>query len=256
MEIRYKRGKEIEKLRQGGRILALALKTVEENIRPGISTKEIENIAERVLREHNARPSFKNYVPRGSSEPFPAAICTSINEEVVHGIPSPDRVLKEGDIIGVDMGVEFQQYYTDAAVTLIVGRVTSKIRQLVETTRKALLAGILACQVGNTLVDIARAVENTVTRAGCSVVRDLVGHGVGVAVHEDPPVANFVDGALDLPLEEGMVIAIEPMVNMGTWKVKTNSDAWTVVTADGQPSAHFEHTVAITSAGPVILTRT
>jgi len=252
--IEYKTPQEIAKIREAGRVVATILERIKYAIKPGITTKDLEKIAEATLKEFNARSAFKGYKPNGVPVPFPGLICTSVNEEVVHGIPS-DRRLKDGDIVSVDVGVELDGYFADGAETFQVGRVNHEIAKLLETTKRALLAGILQAQIGKTLVDIASAIEKIVSEAGFSVVRDLVGHGVGKSLHEDPPVANFVSGARPIPLNEGMVIAIEPMVNLGNWRIKTLKDGWTVVTKDGKPSAHFEHSVAITNIGPLVLTR-
>ena len=254
MKIIYKRDDEIAKIRDAGRILALTLQSVSKYIKPGVSTKELEEIAVETMKEYNAHSSCLNYCPQGFLKPYPGAICTSVNEEVVHGIPSSHKKLKEGDIIDIDIVLEYQHYYADSSMTFAVGKVDSKVASLVDTTRRSLLAGILEAQVGNTLIDIARAIEETVKKAGFSIVRDFVGHGVGVAMHEDPPIANFVDGALNVPLMEGMVIAIEPMVNLGKEQVRVLGNKWTVVTVDGKPSAHFENTIAIVNGKPLILT--
>lgn len=252
--IEIKSPAEIDKIRQAGRVVSLILKRIEESITPGITTKELEEIAAKTLAEFNARSAFKGYKPNGAKTPFPGIICTSVNDEVVHGIPG-NRVLDEGDIVSVDVGVELNGYYADGAATFAVGRVSYEVARLIDITRKALFAGILQARVGNTIVDIARSIERVVSDAGFSVVRELVGHGVGRRLHEEPPVPNFADGASPIPLQEGMVLAIEPMVNMGSWKIKVLDDGWTVVTADGQPSAHFEHSVAITTLEPLVLTR-
>ncbi len=252
--INLKSPQEIEKIRNAGRVVALILNRIREIIRPGVTTKELEQIAEQTLKEFNARSAFKGYKPDGAKYPFPAAICTSVNDEVVHGIPG-ERILNDGDIISVDVGVELDGYYADGAETFIVGIASHDVARLVDTTRKALLAGILQARAGNSLKDIARSIENIVVNAGFSVVRELVGHGVGKSLHEEPPVPNFVNGAPNVVLKEGMVLAIEPMVNMGHWRVKVLDDGWTVATVDGKPSAHFEHSIAITRIEPIVLTR-
>lgn len=252
--INLKTPSEIEKIKEAGKVVGLILKRIEEIVAPGVKTKELEQIAYEVLKEFGARSAFKGYKPNGAKKPFPALICTSVNNEVVHGIPG-DRVLNEGDIVSVDVGVELGGYYADGAATFAVGRVTHEVARLIDVTRKALLSGILQARVGNTLVDVARGIEKVVVEAGFSVVRELVGHGVGRNLHEEPPVPNFVDAAPHIPLREGMVLAIEPMVNMGSFKVRVLDDGWTVVTDDGYPSAHFEHSVAITNVEPLVLTK-
>ena len=241
---------EIERIRASGRVVAEVLEAMSERVRPGITTGELDAIAEEIIRSHaGARPAFKGY---GG---FPASICASVNEEVVHGIPSPDRALAEGDIIGIDVGVLMNGYHADAARTFPVGEPGEETGRLLETTRAALAAGIEAAQPGGRLGDISAAIQEVVEAAGFSVVRELVGHGIGQHLHEDPQVPNFGTAGRGLLLDEGLVIAIEPMVNVGDCRVRTLEDAWTIVTVDGGRSAHFEHTVAITAEGPEVLTR-
>jgi methionyl aminopeptidase len=238
---------EIEKMRAAGRIVAAVLKELEAMVCPGITTKELDRAAERLIRDAGAIPTFKGY--RG----FPASICTSVNEEVVHGIPG-NRKLKEGDIIGIDCGATYQGYVGDAAVTVPVGRVSPELERLIEAARIALHRAIEKCRVGNRLGDVSYAVQSYVEPLGYSVVRNYCGHGIGRQMHEDPQVPNYGKPGTGPRLREGLVIAIEPMINMGNYDVEVLSDGWTVVTVDRSPSAHFEHTVAITEDGPQILT--
>jgi len=240
---------EIEKMKRPNRIVMLILEELAELCKPGRTTREIDERARRLVDKFQVKPAF--YLYRG----FPDYLCTSINEEVVHGIPSRNKVLKEGDIISLDFGVIDDGFYGDAAITVEVGKVSPEIKKLVEVTREALRRAIEQCQVGNHLSDISQAVQTWVEANGFSVVRDFVGHGIGTSLHEDPQVPNFGVPQPNLRLREGMVLALEPMVNMGTWRVAILDDGWTVVTEDGKPSAHFEHSVAITDKGPIILSQ-
>ena len=247
--IQLKSQREIEVMARGGRILAEAVTLMEKSVRPGISTQELDRIAEDFIRSHDgAVPSFKGLYN------FPASICTSINNEIVHGIPSRKRVLIEGDIVSVDIGVKFEGYHTDSATTVAVGEIADESRRLLATTRDALEAGVKAARSGNHLGDIGAAVQSVVEKAGFSVVRDLVGHGIGSGFHEEPQVPNYGKPKRGLRIVPGLTIAIEPMVNVGKSGIRTMPDRWTVVTIDGTRSAHFEHTVAITENGPRILT--
>jgi methionyl aminopeptidase len=248
--VTLKTGAEIDRMRASGRLVARVLDAIGERIGPGVTTADLDALAESIIRSHpGARPAFKGY---GG---FPASICASINDEVVHGIPSASRGLKEGDIVGIDVGVLLDGYHADAARTFAVGAVSPEARELLETTRAALEAGIAAARPGGHLGDISAAIQAVVEAAGFSVVRELVGHGIGQHLHEDPQVPNFGNRGRGLALDPGLVIAIEPMVNRGECGVRTLEDAWTIVTADGTLSAHFEHTVAITENGPEVLTR-
>ena len=247
--IQLKSQREIEVMARGGRILADTVTLMEQSVRPGISTQDLDRIAEDFIRSHpGAVPSFKGLYN------FPASICTSINNEIVHGIPSRKRVLVEGDIVSVDVGVKFEGYHTDSATTVAVGEIPEESRRLLTITREALDAGVRAAVNGNHLGDIGAAVQQVVERAGFSVVRDLVGHGIGTGFHEEPQVPNYGKPSRGLRLVPGLTIAIEPMVNVGKPGIRTMPDRWTVVTVDGARSAHFEHTVAITERGPRILT--
>lgn len=245
--IHLKSKREIDVLRESNRIVDCTFKVLEKFIRPGISTQELNRIADKEIRKKGAEPAFKGY--RG----YPASICVSVNEQVVHGIPSKRR-LQEGDIVSVDLGVLFSGFYGDAAKTFAVGRIGKEAQRLLQVTEESLYKGIESARVGNRLCDISQAIQSWVESHGFSVVREFVGHGIGRQLHEEPQVPNFV--APDYGhrrLEEGMVIALEPMVNMGSSKVKVLSDGWTTITVDGSLSAHFEHSIAVTSDGPDIL---
>ena len=239
---------EIDKARASSRIVAEVLSVLRERIKPGVTTRELDKIAEGVTEKRGAKPAFKGY--RG----YPYSLCASVNEEVVHGMPS-GRVLKEGDIIGLDFGVYYQGFYGDAAVTLPVGRVSEEATRLMSVTEQSLYAAIDQASSGNRLGDISAAVQETAESAGYSVVRDFVGHGIGRNMHEDPQIPNFGKKGRGIELQTGMILAIEPMVNAGRYRVKILPDGWTVITADGSLSAHFEHSVAITDNGPEILSR-
>ncbi len=240
---------EIDIMRRAGRIVAGLLTHLATLVRPGIRTQQLDEAASEYLRRTGATPAFLNY--RG----FPATICVSVNEEVVHGIPGK-RKLREGDLVSIDAGAVVDGLFADAAVTVPVGAVSPQARQLSDTTKRALEDGIAAVSVGGRLSDISYAVQRVVERAGFGVVRDFVGHGIGRALHEEPPVPNFGAPNMGPRLRPGMVLAIEPMVTMGSSEVQTLSDGWTVVTKDRSLAAHFEHTVAITERGPEILTNT
>lgn len=234
---------------QAGKIAAKTLKILERNIRPGVQTSYLNELAENYILSQKAKPAFKGY--RG----FPAGLCVSINDEVVHGLPSRKRVLAEGDIVSLDLGVEYQGFFSDVAATFPVGKISALAKKLIKVTQEALQAGIAQCRPGNYLFDISAAIQNKVESNGFSVVRQLVGHGIGRQLHEDPQVPNYGEAGKGPKLEDGITLAIEPMVNAGGYQVEVLSDGWTVVTADGSLSAHFEHTVAITKNGPWILTK-
>jgi methionyl aminopeptidase len=248
--VTLKSEREIERMRASGKVVAEVLQALGAQVQPGVATAELDRLAETIIRAHEgARPAFKGY---GG---FPASICASVNEEVVHGIPSKSRTLEAGDIVGIDVGVLMDGYHADAARTFAVGPVTEETQRLLSVTQSALEAGIDAARPGARLGDVSAAIQNVAEAAGFSIVRDLVGHGIGQHLHEDPQVPNFGVEGRGLELEPGLVIAIEPMVNVGGSDVRTLEDAWTIVTIDGSLSAHFEHTVAITENGPDILTR-
>jgi methionyl aminopeptidase len=239
---------DLEKMKKAGEILARVMNKVRVSVRVGMSTLEIDNLAQDLIKQENAIPAFLGY--RG----YPAAICTSINEEVVHGIPG-HRVILEGDILSLDLGVKFEGFFSDIAITIGMGRIDPKAKKLIEVTRESLNQGIKAAKAGNRLGDISSAVQKYVEKNGFSVVRQFVGHGIGTSLHEEPEVPNFGMAARGEILKSGMVLAIEPMVNMGTWECEVLEDGWTAVTQDKKLSAHFEHTVAITEDVPLILTK-
>jgi methionyl aminopeptidase len=247
--IQLKSAREIEIMAHGGRILAETVATLRAAVHPGVTTAELDEIGESFIRSHDgATPAFKGLYG------FPGSVCASINNEIVHGIPSRRRTLQAGDIISLDVGVRYQGFYTDSATTVAVGEVPPESRRLLEVTEAALAAGIEAAQPGNHLGDIGAAVQGVVEGAGFSVVKDLVGHGIGVEFHEKPQVPNYGKAKRGMKLAAGLTIAIEPMVNAGSPETREMPDRWTIVTADGSRSAHFEHTVAITAEGPRILT--
>lgn len=240
---------ELEKMHRAGLIVWGALEKMRTMVKPGISTKDLDEFAEAYTEEHHARPAFKGY--RG----YPGSVCTSINQEVVHGIPSLKRVLKEGDILSMDFGVELDGYYGDAALTVPVGKIAPEREKLLRVTRESLDQAIEKVRPGNRLSDISAAVQGWVEKNGFSVVREFVGHGIGTKMHEEPQLPNYGEPGQGPRLLEGMVLAIEPMVNSGGPGVRVLEDKWTAVTTDGSDSAHFEHTVAVTSNGPWVLTR-
>lgn len=241
--------KEIEWMRQGGKILARILNALEEKTKPGVSTSDLDRFAENLAKKFGAKPSFKGY------QNYPASLCVSVNNEVVHGFPRK-RVLEEGDIVGLDFGLLYKGYYTDMARTVKVGKISSLARRLISVTKKSLDLGIAQVRPGNRIGDISFAIQNYVESNGFSVVRDLVGHGVGEKVHEPPQVPNFGEKGKGVKLVKGMTLAIEPMVNAGRPEIKLLPDGWTFVTSDGSLSSHFEHTVAVTKNGFEILTKT
>src|SRR5262245_5797516 len=238
---------EIERMRASGLIVAQVLKSLSEIVEPGLTTLDLDQEAERMIVAAGASPTFKGY------HGFPRSICASINDEVVHGIPSK-RKLREGDIISIDCGATLMGYVGDAAITVPVGKVTEPVKRLLDATRQSLYQAIEKCRIGNRLGDVCNAVQSYVEPLGYAVVKNYCGHGVGRAMHEEPQVPNYGRAGTGPILREGLVIAIEPMINLGHEDVKVLSDGWTVITMDGQPSAHFEHTVAITRDGPQILT--
>ena len=242
-----KNNKEIDLMRSAGKIVAETLLLIEEKVRPGITTAELDRIAEEFITKHGARPSFKGLYG------FPASLCISVNEQVVHGIPG-GYVLKDGDIVSVDCGANINGFHGDAARTFGVGNITKEAEKLINVTRESFFKGIEYAKVGNRLTDISHEIQNCVEAAGFSVVRDFVGHGIGRVVHEDPDIPNYGPPGRGPKLVEGMALAIEPMVNAGNYKVKTLSNDWTVVTSDGSLSAHYENTIVILPDGPEILT--
>ena len=246
--IELKSAREIGLMRRAGHILAEVMDRLRDSVKPGMSTLEIDEDVESFITARGAKSAFKGY--RG----FPATVCISINEEVVHGIPSAHRRIKEGDIVGLDLGCIVEGYYADCAFTLAIGDVPPKVQQLLDVTRESLDQAIQECRPGRRLSDVSHAVQVHVERHGFAVVRAFVGHGIGRALHEDPQVPNFGDPGRGPQLRPGMVLAIEPMVTMGSWEVKVLDDGWTAVTRDGSLAAHFEHTIAVTEAEPEVLT--
>lgn len=245
--VTLKNAQEIELMRSAGRIIKEALQKLRRYVKAGLTTLEIDEFAATLIKERGGLPAFKGY--RG----FPANTCISVNEEVVHGVPSK-RQLLSGDIVSIDLGVCYQGYFADAAITLPIGRVNGLLKKLIRVTRDALWLAVKQARAGNFLGDISFATQSHAESQGFSVVRDFVGHGIGCNLQEEPQVPNFGKPRQGLLLNEGMVLAIEPMVNMGSWEIEVLADNWTVVTKDRQPSAHFEHTVAITRNGPEVLT--
>ncbi|MCX5693953.1 MAG: type I methionyl aminopeptidase [Candidatus Omnitrophica bacterium] len=235
-------------LKRSGEILAGVMEKLRSVLRPGITTLDIDLLSEELIRKEKALAAFKGY------HGFPGTACVSVNEEIVHGIPG-ERVILEGDIVSIDLGVNYGGFFSDMAVTLPVGRVDSDKLKLIEVTKQSLDIGIKQAKVGNYLTDISHSIQRFVEGQGFSVVRQFVGHGIGTALHEEPEVPNFGRPGLGPLLKNGMVLAIEPMINLGGWECKVIENGWTAVTADGKVSAHFEHTVAVTDSGPVILTQ-
>jgi len=252
VSIPIKTKEEIEIMAEGGHILAAIRDSLASYVRPGVSTGTLDEIAEGEIIKKGGRPSFKGY--GSGNNRFPGTICASINDVVVHGIPSKGIILKEGDIISIDIGMFYKGFHTDTAITVAVGQISSEKRKLLQVTQEALLTAIALVRPGVQVGDISYAIQQTVESAGFSVVKDLVGHGVGRALHEEPAVPCFGKAGTGPSLQEGMVIAIEPMVNAGDWKLTVDDDGWTMRTQDGAPSAHFEHTVAVVAGGHRILT--
>jgi methionyl aminopeptidase len=246
--IRIKSANEVDILRKAGKILSSIVIQLQSSLTSGMSTKDIDLKAEELVRQNKVTAAFKGY------HGFPGVACVSVNEVVVHGIPD-SRIIKNGDIVSLDMGIIYEGYYSDMAVTVPIGNISPEIRRLLDVTRGSLFRGIEQARVGNKLSDISFAVQSFVEMHGFSVVRDFVGHGIGRALHEEPEIPNYGRAGQGPVLQEGMVFAIEPMVNMGGHRTKTLTDGWTVVTEDGKPSAHFEHTIVITARGPEILTQ-
>jgi methionyl aminopeptidase len=251
--ITLKSAAEINKMRRAGRIVAEVLERMRERVAPGVTTTELDELAEAVILGYNAIPSFKGYPP-GGAHPFPASICTSVNEELVHGIPGP-RVLREGDIISIDVGAVLDGYHGDAAITLPVGGISPEVQRLLEVTEGALYAGIAAARAGNRSGDISAAIQSYVESRGYNVVREYTGHGIGREMHEDPQVPNYGQPGKGVRLRKGMTIALEPMVLAGDSCVKVLDDHWTVVSCDGELTAHFEHDIVITDGDAEILSR-
>lgn len=254
-----KKQQEIEKIIEGGRLMGEILEQLAAMVRPGLSAWELDQKAEEMILKAGGKPAFKGYKTRFNDPPFPSTICASVNYELVHGIAHKDKILKEGDIFSIDIGMKYPAkngFFTDTAVTVAVGKIDKKLHKLLDATYEALNVGIAAAQVGNTVADIGAAIEKFIKPFGYGIVRDLVGHGVGHAVHEEPRVPNFYDKELEAwILKPGVVIAIEPMITLGSYEVETEADDWTIRTVDKSLNAHFEHTIIITEDGPVIATK-
>jgi methionyl aminopeptidase len=256
MSIIIKTPEEIEIIREGGKHLATVLSKLKEKVRPGISTKDLDTYAEKLIRSMGDEPAVLNYRPEGASSPYPASICISVNDEVVHGIPNNKKILKEGDIVSMDLMVKHKGLFTDMTLTVPVGNISPRDLKLLQVTERALSVGIDAAVAGNTVGDIGYAIENFIHSQGrYGIVEILAGHGVGREIHEDPYIPNFGKRGKGAKLVPGMIIAIEPMVNLGTKNVTIDDDDWTFRTADRKNSAHFEHTILITDGEPEILTK-
>jgi methionyl aminopeptidase len=249
--VTIKRPEEVARMRHAGLILVRVLDALEGALRPGVSTGELDEIADAIIAEEGAVPSFKGY---GSNPPFPASICSSINDEVVHGIPSRRRHVREGDVVSLDVGCIWQGWHADCARTWSVGRAAPRVQELIDATRRGMEAGIAVAVPGNRLGDVGAAIEAVAHQHGYGIVRPFVGHGIGQSMHEDPQVANYGRAGTGLRIEAGMCFAIEPMFNLGGDEVALLNDGWTVVTADGSLSAHFENTIAVSDSGPEVLT--
>ncbi|NVN96857.1 type I methionyl aminopeptidase [Candidatus Nomurabacteria bacterium] len=254
MAVIIKTKEQIEIIREGGKILAEVLRKVAKMVAPGISTYELDKYAHDLIKEKGGIPAFLNYRPEGAPKAFPASLCTSVNNEIVHGIPLKTKILKEGDIISLDIGMKYKGLFTDHAVTVAVGKISKKDQDLLDKTKKALEIGIWAAKGGNTVGDIGHAIESFVNRK-YGIVRELSGHGVGVKIHEDPYVPNYGKKGKGQKLIPGMIIAIEPMLNIGKDHIVSADDDWTIKTADGSRSAHFEHTILITEGDAEVLTK-
>jgi methionyl aminopeptidase len=253
MAIYIKTKEQIEIIREGGRRLATILEKVGKMVAPGVTTLALDEYAFKLIKEGGDTPAFLNYKPEGHHKAFPASLCTSTNSEVVHGIPSKKRVLKEGDIICIDLGIKHKGYFTDHAITVPVGKISQKDQKLIDDTKEAMMVGIWAAQNGNTTGDIGYAIEQFVNKK-YGIVRELAGHGVGVEIHEDPYIPNFGKSGKGVKLIPGMIIAIEPMLTNGKANIEVLNDGYTIITADGSKAAHFEHTILITKDEPEILT--
>lgn len=248
MAVTIKSAREIDLMRESGRLLGIVHDELGKAIRPGISTKDIDKLGEELIRSFDCVPNFLNY------HGYPASICVSVNDEVVHGIPRADHILKEGDIVSLDAGLIYKGYHSDAARTYGVGEIAPEAEKLITVTKQSFFEGIKMAREGNHLYDISNAIASYVTSFGYGIVRDLVGHGIGTKLHEDPQIPNFAQRRKGLRLQPGMTLAVEPMINMGTGDVVWLDDKWTVVTADGKYSAHYENTILITEGEPEILT--
>ena len=248
MAVSIKSSREIELMRESCRLLAIVHEEMGKIIRPGISTGEIDAYGEKLIRDFGCTPNFKNY------NGYPASVCVSVNDEVVHGIPANDHIIQEGDIVSLDCGLIYKGYHSDAARTYPVGKISKEAQQLIDVTKQSFFEGIKMAKAGNHLYDISNAIDAYVSQFGYGIVRELVGHGIGTQLHEDPQIPNFAQDRRGMKLRPGMTLAIEPMINMGRADVEFLDDDWTVVAADGLPSAHYENTILITEGEPEILT--
>jgi methionyl aminopeptidase len=247
---------ELEKMRRSGLLVWEILQKLASMVQEGVSTQDLEATAEKMMADAGARPAFKGYYTQSAGSKYPFVLCTSVNDEIVHGMPSVKRVLRKGDIVSIDTGVQLNGYFGDSAVTIPVGEVNEPVKKLLDVTRESLELAIDKVRPGNRLFDVCGTIEQHVLSNGFSIVKEFVGHGIGTQMHEEPQIPNYVDRKNENPrLKEGMVLAIEPMVNLGKPDMKMRPDRWTAVTKDGTPSAHFEHTVAVTANGPWVLTR-
>lgn len=251
---KYKTDEELENLRESGRRLARVLGEVKAAIAPGVTTKDLDRLAERLIREGGDIPPFLGYTPHGARTPFPASLCVSVNDEIVHGIPSEDRIIREGDIVSIDLGVSHKGMITDAALTVTVGKVSPEIARLVADTERSLAMGIAAAKVGGRIGDISAAIEKVGDAGGYGIVREFGGHGVGHAVHEEPYVPNYGKKGTGPLLKPGMVLALEPMFMLGDEEIRLMPDGYTIVTEDGSFAAHFEHTIIVTRDGVEVVT--
>lgn len=251
-----KNAAELEKMRRSGLLVHEILQKLSAMVAEGVTTQDLESVAEKMIKDAGARPAFKGYYVPAAGSKYPFVLCTSVNDEIVHGMPSPKRVLKKGDIVSIDTGVELNGYFGDSAVTIPVGEIPEAVQKLLKVTSESLELAIDKVRAGNRLFDICSTVENYVVGNGFSIVREYVGHGIGTKLHEEPQVPNYIDRKNENPrLKEGMVLAIEPMVNAGKPDARLMPDRWTAVSKDGSYSAHFEHCVAVTANGPWVLTR-
>lgn len=246
---------EIAIMAEGGRKLAKILRAIVKKVKPGVTTKELEDLANKLIKEEGGEPSFKGYGNHLAADPYDSALCVSINDEVVHASPLRGKVIKTGDLVSIDIGFKYQNYHTDMAVSVGVGKISPEAKKLLKVTKQALDRAIREIKPGVTLGDIGYIVQSFVEKNGFSVVRQLAGHGIGKEVHEDPQILNYGQPGKGLAIKEGMTLAIEPMVNAGGWEVVTLNDGWAVATADGSLSAHFEHTIAVTKNGCEVLTK-
>ena len=253
--INIKSSEEIKILREGGKILASILSEVARKVKPGLATVELDQLSEKLIRKNNGEPSFKNYKTRDDRFSYPASLCVSINDEIVHGIPSKNRILKQGDIVSLDLGMKYKNLYTDMATTIGVGKISDQAEKLIDVTKKSLALGIKSIKDGACIGDIGSAIQLYAEKNGFNVVRQLVGHGVGYKVHEMPDIPNYGSKGTGLKLKKGMVLALEPMIVIGSSDIILDKDNWTWKTKDGLLSAHFEHTVAVTRNGAEILTK-